>query len=173
MNVSRRAALMSSIPVALAVAGCVAGSEVTPANVIADASAIVSGLSGALAQVLVASPNLIPPVIAAQASSALASAQALLGGLTTSTAASTGASILVQVEGYVNTALGYLAPLVPPPYNVAVEAAVVLLPIVENFISQFVTPPPVPAAARKLARPGAMSASEARAVLNEAAARRL
>lgn len=169
---SRRAMLMSSIPLALAMAGCAARGGVTPGSVIADASAIVDGLNGALAQVMAASPSLIPSAVAVQVSMALASARGLLAQITGATSAASGASVLAQVESDVNTALGFLAPLVPPPYNAAVIAAAVLLPIIEAFVAQYITPPPVPAAVRKLSRSG-MSEEEARAVLREAAARQL
>ncbi len=139
MHLSRRAIL--GVPVAVTLTSC-AGVDLTPAQIVTEAGTVAKGLSGALAQLAGADPTLIPTGTLATLQSDLALAQGAASALNTSLPASNAASTVQTVEGYVNAVLNALAGppingLIPPPYNLAVAAAALVVPDLEAFVNQY------------------------------------
>jgi len=157
-------------PAAL-LAGCatgLTGPAVTPSQVIADAGSIINGLAATVTQINVASPGLIPAALLPQIQTYLTQAQAALASLSGSLPAQTSAVTLQQVEDDAQSVLTALAgvPLIPPPYSTAIQAAAILLPIVEVFVNQTLH-----TVAPTVAAPDPARANQARATLAAAIAR--
>lgn len=122
----------------------------TVAQVSADVSLVAGGLQNALTA-LSAVPNLNIPT------DTLNIAQASLSGLKTAAASIAGASspaaaqpMVQQVETYVNTFVGAVSavPGIPDNVRAYLQAANVLLPVIEVAVNMAVPPPPADAAAQ-------------------------
>jgi hypothetical protein len=168
----RRALFAFAILPAFLFAGCssTSGNGTTPTQVLADASAIVNALGNAVTQIGVQSPGLIPDAQVTQIKSYIADANSLLGSLSASTAANESATVLNQVCNDVESVLVALtkAQNLPPQYVSVVQAAAVVLPIVQAFVNAtlgVVNPTPAPAAVS--ASQSHMSVEQARHVLGE------
>lgn len=150
---TRRNLLATAVPlVVLGIAGC-SSTTMTPAQVVTDAQNAISALANAFKAVLAQAPNAVPANTAATINSALAQAASVLGSLSTSLTATQAAPIVQQVESAINTVITAAAavPLIPPPFSLALEAAAVVLPILEAFVNS-VLPAPTPAPAALAAR---------------------
>lgn len=95
-----------------------------------------------------------------------------VAGATTNAAAQTGVQ---QVETDINGIVAALAvlPVIPPPFSIALQAAAVLLPVIEAAIGMLIPPTPAPvttSVARLRAAPP-MSAAEARLYLKSLSAK--
>jgi hypothetical protein len=144
-------------------------SSTVPAQIIADTS-------GALQGILNVIPALVTDKVLTQAQAtplltAVQEAMTYLAGVGPDTPAQAGATVLAQVAGYVNTALGILTSLpIPSPYSVIVIAAAVVVPELEAYIASVlpapVAPAPAPAAARAARVSHGMSLAKAREVLH-------
>ena len=153
-------------------AGCssTTGSASPPTQVLADASGIVTALGNAVTQIGVQSPGLIPDAQITQIKSYISDANSLLGSLSASTAANESATVLNQVCNDVEAVLVTLTKTqsLPPQYVSIVQAAAVVLPIVQAFVNAtlgIVNPAPAPAAVS--AAQSHMTVSQARHVLGE------
>lgn len=138
-------------PVAAALAAC--GTTLTPAQIVTQAGATATGLAGAIKQVIAAYPSLIPATTAVTIQTDLADASAAATSLSASLPATTGASLVQTVEGYINAVLTVLAGppingLIPAPFNMAVTAASILIPQLEAFVNTYL---PATAAASPVA----------------------
>ena len=169
MNPTRRALLLGTFAAqATLLAGCGTTGPLTPASVITDAQTIISGLDATLTQIQAADPGLIAPAALAKAQGYVAQAKAALATLSANLPAAQGATTLATIEGYINGALNTLAafPLIPQPYAGYIQAAAVLLPIIEAFSN--VTLGTASATASARAAPIAMTADHARLLLRRA-----
>jgi hypothetical protein len=147
---------------AAALAAC-AGTSLTPAVVIADAQSALAALKGIL-------PNLsalIPAATLGQIGTDITAGQGLASSLSSNLPATSGATVLQQVEGYLNAALTALAgfPLIPPPYSTIIQAAAVVLPSIEAWVNSVVAQPTAAASPRVAALARGMTLAQARSVL--------
>lgn len=167
-----RRTFLSAVALApLAACGTGATGALTPATVIDDANAILTGIGSLLAAPQITA--LIPPTTLAQVQGWITAAHDRMAAVTAGMPAAQGATALQTVEGYVNDALNVLAgfPLIPPPYSVFLQAAAVLLPVVEAFVGTVLPPAPAPAKARLAAlraRSVTMTEDQARVILRGA-----
>jgi hypothetical protein len=198
MIVTRRLALLGTTSLATAglvtLAGCASTSGV-PAQILADAKGAINGLRKAASDISTLEPSILPPSGLAkienpQGTGYLDLALALANGISTTTTAPAGATTLQTVEADVNLAMDDLAGVTPAlaaafpalePAVLLIDAAVVLMPIVETFINSALPTSGNPAAriglakARAAARaptiigadgkPRPMTPSDARAIL--------
>jgi len=143
MNTSRRTLLAPTLLVQLALAACANTTvTVTPDSIIAVVSSIITGAKGALAQVETAAPSLIPAASQSTIATALSDAASVASALVSGVSATSGASIVQKVEGYINTVLGILdsapiAGLIPAPFSTAIAAIAFLLPTLETFVTAY------------------------------------
>ena len=161
--------------VAVTALGACSQVPLTPADIIADAQAAASGLSTALSLLSAAAPTLIPAATLASIQSDLATAQGIAKTLSASTPATSAASVVQQVLGYLNAALNVLAAppingLIPSPFNTAVAAVAVLAPEMEAFVTAYIptaaaSPVAVKVRAKLVAAAPAMTPAQARARL--------
>jgi hypothetical protein len=173
MNLSRRRALsgVSLLALMVAVEGCGASAATTPAQIIADASGLVSVLQTDLPLIAAIDPALMTPAQQATAVSDLASAQTLVATVTPSVAATESASTLQQVETAINVGLDALSAVATAtatsplaPYALPIQAAIVLAGGLEAWINATLGTNSTVATARVKAVPG-MAAAQARQVL--------
>ena len=179
MTITRRHIWMLASTALVPLAAC-SGSATTPTQIVTDAQNAISALAASLQAVLKVSPTALPGNTVAQINAAIAAAAQVLGGLSTSLAATQAAPIVQKVEQAINTVVTTAAsiPLIPPPFSLALSAASVVLPILEGFVNQWLQPAPAgasPAAMAARARmralePG-MSVTAAEAKLAELAGR--
>ena len=167
MNINSRLFSLSALAAASGTLVACGTTGPTSAQVVADIQGAISGLSNMLPTLLKADPKLISPSIAGSITSALSAASSALSGINP---ASPSASTLQTVETYLNDALDVLAalPVIPPPYNLVVQAAAVVAPELEAFVNGML--PPAAAKARPVstkakALGGGMSLDRARAIL--------
>jgi hypothetical protein len=154
MQLLRRAII--GVPVVFALDRC-AGVTLTPAQIISEASTVASGLSGVLTQLAAAAPALIPSGTLAVLQRDLTLAEGAASALSSGLPASSGASAVQTVEGYLNAVLDTLAAppingLIPAPFNMAIAAAALLMPDLEAFVSQYLPTASVVAPATYAAR---------------------
>lgn len=148
---------------ASALAGCATTSAggLTAANV-ADIQAIANRFATVLLPVLSTVPG-ITPTILATVTTAVNDLNSVASQASTALAAPQATSLVGRVEADVNTALGILSgfsAVLPPPLGLILEAASVLLPVIETAVGIVA---PVGAA------PSTMSLTRARQVLGSAA----
>ena len=144
MNLSRRTILTAAPLGILAIAaGCsTTTSTLTPAEILTDAGAVVSGLANGL-NAIKSSPLLVPyAALIAKIEGYLADATAAVAGLNTGLPAATGASIVQQIENDINDVLSVatappLGTLIPAPFSTALGMASVVLPVLEAFVNQY------------------------------------
>ena len=165
------AATTAVIPVGF-LAACGANAAKTDAQVLADASGIVNNLLALVPAIEIADPSLLPSALSATIVSGLNTAKTLLGNLSASTPAVTGASTLKIVESYVNAALNALSSVTPAaaaafpglsPYVATIEAVTALVPVVEAFVNSSIAVT-TPTASLAVKTPS-MSVADARKVL--------
>jgi hypothetical protein len=130
--------------VPLALARCAGTASITPASILTGVQAVITGLSGALATVQAAAPTAIPVATITTVQTDLGSAAQVAQGLVAGLPATTGASLVQQVEGFFNDILTIcaeppLSALIPAPFSTALAAAAIALPTLEAFVSQYVT----------------------------------
>ncbi len=145
-------------------------SSVQVTQAIADARAIVQGVSGSYAALKMLYPDLISPAADAQIMSSLAQAPDILSKLSTTAADATNASGLRGIESLVNGVLNIVAaelakvPNIPPNVLLGFQAATVLLPIIEAAANTLV--PAVPTVGAGPARfRSSMTVADARKAL--------
>ena len=143
-------------PAAL-LAGCATGqtaSQVT-AQVLTDINLEASGLANALP--LLTAAKGIPAAIVAKAQAIIARIQVAAASMSAQVTSAQAQATVTQIETDVNAVVGLLAGMpLPPAISGVLQAAVVLLPLIEAGVGLAV---PVGAA------PSAMSAAQARMVL--------
>jgi hypothetical protein len=175
LNPNSRRQFLSFIPgVALVgVAGCSA-SDTLPAQILADAAGVVNDLLTLVPQVSAAAPSILSASVAATLLKDLNLAKTLLNSLSTSVSASTAATVLQQVEGYVSDALNALAAVIPAAastfpvltaFVLPIEAVASLLPVLVNFINSQIPPPSALKLTDKIATIPTMEVLKARQVL--------
>jgi hypothetical protein len=170
MHVSRRALLSitaAAIPAAV-LAGCAGGNvQLTPQQVIDDANNIVAALGTSVSSIGIQSPGLIPAATVTMIMQYISDAHQMLSGLSAATAANSAAPVLHQVVADVEVVLTTLTaiPAIPAQYVAIIQAAAIVLPIVEAFVNSVlgaVTPAPV-------STPSPEALANARKVLQRAA----
>jgi len=153
-----RRELVFAAPVALGgctIATSLFGAAATPANIISEVSAMVVGLNNGFNDVKAALPAAYQTEISKiQADLNLATGG--LGTLSTNLPATTGATVVQTIEGYINDLMSVattppLASLIPSPFSTAIGLVSVVLPEIEAFINQYLAPV-APVAAASLAR---------------------
>jgi hypothetical protein len=137
------------------VATSIFGAAATPADIVADVSSIVTGLSNGFNIVKGSLPTAYQADIAKIAAD-LNLATGGLATLSTNLPATTGATVVSTIEGYINAVLAIattppLASLIPAPFSTALGLVSVVLPAIEAFVNQYLTPA-APVAAVSLAR---------------------
>lgn len=136
MNAIRNLLFSSTASFALVLSACQPNTEVTPAQVVADLFGVVQTLQRIEPLVVAADPKLISPAEQLALANDLALAQQALAGFSQGLPATSGASVARQVEGYLNDVVNVLA-MVPNLYSAEINAAAVILPIVEVFVNQY------------------------------------
>lgn len=176
-DLSRRALLRGTsmlVPVA-ALAACATGTSAATldAQILADASGAVNGVSAVATQVNALKPGAISSTVIA----GLTAAKGLVASLSASTPAPTGATTLQTVDTDISNALTALAAVLPAaaiafpvlaPAIPAVDAVIALLPTIESYVNPLITSitsPTVAAAAPIKPIAQVMSVAQARAVL--------
>jgi hypothetical protein len=134
MFITRRTLLWGSASV-VAVAACT--TSPTLGQIASDASLVVTGLQKAIQGIETADPTLIKASDQATINTALTAALALVNGISAATPASTGANTIQTIDTDINTVLDIVAvlPVIPPPYNLAVQAAAAVAPLLEAFVN--------------------------------------
>jgi hypothetical protein len=132
MLITRRSLLWASASVA-ALAAC----TTNMATIASDANLVVTGLQKAIDGIETADPTLIKASDQATINTALTAALALVNGISAATPASTGANTIQTIDTDINTVLDIVAvlPVIPPPYNLAVQAAAAVAPLLEAFVN--------------------------------------
>ena len=160
MNMTRRALLGATVLAPVALAGCATLSgnpNEIAAQVLNDANLIASGLANALPGLQAS--NVVPAGVMAQAQALVGKIQASAASMSATISKNSAQPIVTQIEQDVNSFAALLAGLpLPPPFAQVVEAAVVLLPVIEIGVGLA-----VPAGASH-----AMTPAEARLVLKAA-----
>lgn len=152
----------------LFLAACQSGSTVNPSQAIADAQTVTNGIAGVYASFVALYPASVSSAQQQTVKDELAAANALLAGLQGASGSLSTGNSLSAVEADVNAVLSVMAgvPGLPPEIAAGVEAADVLLPLIEGVVAQIngvVTQPKMAAMA--------MSPDHARLVLRAAAVR--
>jgi hypothetical protein len=164
-----------ALPIAalLALPGCTSTGAplVTPEQVVVDIGNMIPALQTTVQTLSTQTPPIISPPVAAQIQGLLTQAKTLDANLSANMTATASAPVIQQIETDLNGVVTALAGLpIPPPYSTYVQAAAVLLPVVEAFVTSVIpTPAPAPAPA-VAAKAGAMTPDQARLVLEGAAA---
>jgi hypothetical protein len=114
--------------------------SVTPAQVAADLTGVLTTLQQMEPAVVKADPTAFTPQQIAAMTNDLANAQKILAGFTAGMPAASGATEAQEIDGYLNDALNTLAavaPLVPvlAPWSDAIDAIDAVLPTVETFVN--------------------------------------
>ena len=160
MNMTRRAILGATVFAPVALAGCATLSgnpNQIAAQVLNDANLIASGLANALPGLQAS--KVVPAGVMAQAQALVGKIQASAASMSATISKNSAQPIVTQIEQDVNAFAALLAGLpLPPPYAQVVQAAVVLLPVIEIGVGLA-----VPAGASH-----AMTPAEARLVLKAA-----
>lgn len=136
MNAIRNLLFASTASFALVLSACQPNTEVTPAQVVADLSGVVQTLQRVEPLIVAADPKLISPAVQLALVNDLALAQQALAGFSQELPVAAGASVARQVEGYLNDVVNVLA-TIPNPYSTEINAAAVILPIVEIFVNKY------------------------------------
>lgn len=171
---SRRAALIGTSALSVAALAACSLTPALDAQILADASGVVSSLSAVASQVNTLAPGKVP----ASVTNGLSVAQGLVASLSTATPIPTGASTLQTVDGYINAALQAFATVLPAaalafpvlvPAIPIVDGAIALLPVIEAYVNPLIQQltPSAPAAASAPLHPImlAMTPAQARAAL--------
>lgn len=145
--------------------GCATANQVA-STVAQDASLIATGLKGALANLGALN---IPGLTADKVMTiglAVAGLQTVATSLLMATTTAVAQPLVQQIETDLNAIVGALAGLpLPPPISTALQAAAILLPVIETAIGM-VLPPTAPATpAARLAASVTMTADQARLIL--------
>lgn len=159
MNRRRLLTTAACLPL-LALTACPggSGSGLTLAQVVADVTGMVNGLSAALP----ALTKLVPATTMARIQADINVAQNLLAQITPKLPDATNAVTIQQIEAVINEILGFVAniPGVPPE----IAAVAILLPIIEAFVNGLV-PSMTASMVMKAPMPAATDAAKARALL--------
>ena len=143
MNITRRN-LATALLGTTALAAC-GTTTLTPTLIITEAGTVANGLAGAITQIATAYPALIPAATLVTIKTDLGLAQTAATGLSAALPATTGASVVQTIEGYINAVLTVLAGppingLIPAPFNMAISAAALLVPDLEAFANTYLAP---------------------------------
>ena len=178
---TRRTMLRSAMALPILAAAC-ATTPTTPAQIIADIQGVITGLQQAAPVVFRLAPKLLSAADQATVAQDLALAAEFAGGLSTGIPAARSANTVLAVERYLNGALQALAVVTPAvvaafpelaPASMAIQAAVVLLPVLETFVSGFIGPAPSLARASVTARGVAIATDQGMSIAQAQAAARL
>ena len=160
MSVTRRILLGATVFAPVALAGCATLTgkpNQIAAQVLSDVNLVASGLANALPGLQAS--NVVPAAVMAKAQALVGKIQASAASMSATISKNAAQPIVTQIEQDVNAFAALLAGLpLPPPYAQIVQAAVVLLPVIEIGVGLA-----VPAGASH-----AMTPAEARLVLKAA-----
>lgn len=132
------------------------------------AAEIAGGLAGAVAQL--APLNISVP---SEVATALALLQTVAADIKTASSTAAQQPLVQKIESYVNTIVGALAviPLIPPPISTILQAAMIVLPILESVVGMMFNANRVSSARRLQVPAPNMTPDQAHIVLKAAAAR--
>jgi hypothetical protein len=168
MNPSRRTLLSvgaAAIPAAaLFLSGCASTTPLTPAQVVADAKAVVTALGTAVTQMGIDVPTLVPAALVTKMKNYIADASSVLDALSSSMAATVGASVMQQVVSDVVAVLNTVGGIagLPSQYTMIIQAAAVILPTLQAFVTSTLG---IVTASARVKASGTMTLAQARAVL--------
>ena len=149
------------VPAAL-LGGCVnsPNAGTTPGQIIADINGLITALGQVNNALSVTQPGLIPAPTVVQINALLGEAATLASNLSATVAGNVAAPIVNQIEEALGTAIRVLSaiPAIPPPYSGILAAAGVLLPILGQFVQQYLPKPGV----GRAAAPSPVAAAAAR-----------
>lgn len=138
---SRRAFLLSTtaaVPLALGACGSV---DMKIASVAKDAKLIASGFAGVLQQLGRLNLPGLTPALVAYIGVAVAGITSLADALGTAATAAEAQPLVEKIAGYTNAVVGALATLpLPPAISMALQAAMVLLPLIELAVGLVASP---------------------------------
>jgi hypothetical protein len=166
MRLTRRF-FATTIPLVLAACATTVTAP-TLGTIASDVSLALSGLQKAMLGIEAAAPNLVSAADQATITSVIAAAQGLATSLSSATPTASGATTVQTIDGDINTVLNIAAaiPLIPQPYDLAVEAVATLAPLLEAFVNSTLgLASAVKSPLRAKLTPNAMSADQARSVL--------
>lgn len=136
--------LLAGVCAAAVLTGC-AGTTLTPQTVVTEAQTLITGLQGVFSNTAVTAA--ITAVVGGSAAlskiqSDLTLAQGAAATLSTGLGTTAGASTAQVIDTYINAVLDTAATppivgLIPPPYNLALTAAAVVVPEIEAFVNQY------------------------------------
>jgi hypothetical protein len=150
-----------SLGLALAAAPLAACAGVSLQTVASDVSIIADGMKGVLVQLGALSIPGLTPQLMAQIGGYVADLQSVAAVISGTSSVDAAKPLVAQVETLVNAIVGALAVLpLPPPISTALQAAAILLPVIEMALGMVTGQPK--------AKAGAMSADQARMVLRGA-----
>lgn len=146
-------------PAALALYGCANANQIA-ATVAIDASTIATGLQGALANISTLNISGLTADKLQTVGLALAGLKSVATALALATTNAQAQPLVQQMETDLNAIVGALAALpLPPQISVALQAAAILLPVIEAAIGMVLPPPTAPATS------AAMTPDQARLIL--------
>lgn len=133
---------------------------------VADVNALSAGLSGMLAGLSASGVSGLTPDVLATVNGAIANLKTAAAAIAKTATAVAAQPVVQQVEGYVNTVVSVLGALpLPPPISTILEAASVLLPIIETTVGLL-----APTAGMRM-KAAAMTPDQARLILLGSAAK--
>ena len=168
MNPSRRALLSAgavAIPAAaLFLSGCSGTTPLTPAQVVADAKSVLTALGTAVTQMGIDVPTLVPGDLVTKMKGYIADASSVLDALSTSMAATVGASVMQQVVSDIVAVLNTVGGIagLPAQYTMIIQAVAVVLPTLQAFITSTLG---IVTASAHVKASGTMTLAQARAIL--------
>jgi hypothetical protein len=139
--------------------------DTTLATVAADVNTIAAGLKGVLTQLGTMSIAGLTPAIVSTVGTAIANIQSVAAAVSTATTTAAVQPLVQKIETYLNAVISALAAiLLRPPISTALQAAAILLPVVEAAIGLVTNAVPMQMGA------SAMTADQARLILRGNAA---
>jgi hypothetical protein len=144
--------------------GCASTTPLTPAQVVADAKAVVAALGTAVTQMGIDVPTLVPAALVTKMKNYIADANSVLDALSASMAATVGASVMQQVVSDVVAVLNTVGGIagLPSQYTMIIQAAAVILPTLQAFVTSTLG---IVTASARVKASGTMTLAQARAVL--------
>lgn len=143
MMMMRRTAVLALGGLPLAACGGTPVSDQGVQTAAQNAVLIANGLQGVVSQLA----NLVPPIpgltlpVLATITNGVADIKAVAQAIGTASSQTTAQPLVQKLEGYVNGVVGALAVLpLPPPILLGVQAAAVLLPVIELAVNLALPP---------------------------------
>lgn len=116
----------------------------TLAKVVSDVNILATGLKGVLTQLTTTNVLGLTSTVLNTITTAISNIQAIAGAIGQVTSIAATQPLIQKIESYVNTVVAALAALpLPPAIAMALQAASILLPIIETAVGLLVTAKPM------------------------------